>query len=92
VNPSRPLPHNCELRDRIWERTKGRCEQCGKVCRRDKRDRYDSGHDTGYDLGEIDHIVARRDGGLTVAENLQLLCIACNRQKAGQAVVARGCA
>ncbi len=33
---------------------------------------------------EIDHIIPVSQGGLTVSENLQALCVACNRGKAAK--------
>jgi hypothetical protein len=30
---------------------------------------------------EVDHIISRKHGGLTEADNLALACLACNRQK-----------
>lgn len=90
ANPAGKVGSCSPLRNAVWERDGARCQKCGKKdLRREKVDRYDSGHLTGYDLGEIDHIIARADGGLTVIENLQLLCVLCNRRKAGQAARVR---
>lgn len=41
----------------------------------------DCGRDVPRDLVEGDHIVAWSRGGPTMMENLQVLCIACNRRK-----------
>lgn len=71
--------------DAVWSAAKGDCQQCGTTCRRRKVNKYDAGHD----LGEVDHILALRDGGDNSLENLQLLCLKCNRVKAGQAASAR---
>jgi 5-methylcytosine-specific restriction endonuclease McrA len=68
--------------DFVWERDQGVCQKCGKALRRDKVDRYDA----GADLGEIDHIEPFVDGGTNDPQNLQLLCLPCNRAKAGEAV------
>lgn len=73
------------IRRAVWKRDEGRCRNCGIPVRPDKRDRYDNGRD----LGEIDHVLALRDGGLSVPDNLQLLCLGCNRRKAGEAAIAR---
>ena len=62
---------------RIWDRDGGKCQKCGLVVRRGKSDRYDS----RSDLGEVDHIVPKSRGGLATEDNLQLLCLACNRAK-----------
>ena len=37
--------------------------------------------DVPHDLVEGDHIIAWSSGGRTTMENLQALCIACNRRK-----------
>jgi 5-methylcytosine-specific restriction endonuclease McrA len=49
------------LRAQVWERDGSHCRQCGKLVRRNKVDRYDSGDD----LAEIDHTSAvAGNGGL----------------------------
>lgn len=63
----------------VWAATKGLCAKCGVSCKRSKANKYDS----DPTLGEIDHIVAVRDGGGDNTQNLQLLCLSCNRAKAG---------
>jgi hypothetical protein len=77
-----------KLRDAIFDRDKGVCQACGRVVRRDKRDRYDS----DPDLAEIDHIHPVVEGGTNEPQNLQLLCLGCNRTKAGEAVRRRNAA
>lgn len=51
----------------VLKRAKGRCELCGVS--RDAK------------ALQVDHIVPRSKGGLTVLENLQALCYTCNAQK-----------
>lgn len=57
------------LRLAVQRRAQGRCEYC-LVPERD-----------GFFPHEPDHIIATQHGGLTVAENLALACIRCNRRK-----------
>lgn len=75
--PARRVP--AKLRDAVIERDGGACRECGIRVRRDKRDKYDSGRD----LAEVDHIVPVADGGSNDKSNLRLLCLGCNRRKAG---------
>jgi len=74
-----------KLRAEIFARDGGKCRRCAIVTRFDKRDRYDA----DPDLAEIDHIRALADGGNNSPENLWLLCLGCNRKKAGEAARAR---
>ncbi|GEM_PF-3275407 len=68
------------IKDLVWQRDKACCQKCGRTnLRRNKLDRYDA----GQDLGEIDHRIEAADGGSNEPENLQLLCLPCNRKKAG---------
>lgn len=69
----------------VWSAAKGRCQACDVECARKKRDRYDN----RPTLGEVDHILALADGGDNSLSNLQLLCLACNRAKGGDAASAR---
>lgn len=73
----RNLP--AKLRDAILDRDGHVCQLCGVAVRRSKRDKYDA----DPDLAEIDHIVAVKDGGTNDPQNLQALCLGCNRKKAG---------
>ena len=50
-----------------YERQNGICALCGKHFELDEM--------------EADHITPWRDGGLTIAENCQMLCRECNRRK-----------
>ncbi len=60
---------NRELVRHVWERAEHRCEYC--------RIPYPA-----YRLPfQIDHVIARQHGGDTVAENLALCCLHCNRHK-----------
>lgn len=57
------------LRTLIYERARGRCQYC-----------LIHDEDT-YKPHEVDHIVAEKHGGQTVADNLCLSCFDCNRHK-----------
>jgi len=58
-----------DLRRMVIERAGGRCEYCLMH------------QDVSPYTHEIDHLIARKHGGQTVAENLALACLACNRRK-----------
>lgn len=60
-------------RRRVYKRDGGRCRNCGKALDPDGP-------------WEADHRIPRRRGGPTTMENLQLLCIACNRSKGDKVV------
>ena len=53
----------------VWQRAKGRCEYCQMLQAADD------------DPFEIDHIIARKHSGPTVASNLCLSCLYCNSFK-----------
>ncbi|MBX3057824.1 MAG: HNH endonuclease [Anaerolineae bacterium] len=57
------------LRRLVTERANGRCEYC--LLHQD---------DTPF-THPIDHVVALKHGGLTIAENLALACLECNLNK-----------
>ncbi len=57
------------LRQMVTTRAKGCCEYCWIH------------NDDVPDTHEADHLVARKHGGQTVAENLALACLPCNRRK-----------
>lgn len=57
------------LRRQVVERADGRCEYCG------------ISESVAFAPHEIDHIIARKHGGETEAENLALSCILCNKYK-----------
>ena len=57
------------LRQLVIERAKGRCEYCLIH------------QDFSIYTHEVDHIIALKHGGQTVAENLALSCLSCNRHK-----------
>jgi HNH endonuclease len=58
-----------ELRRLIYARARGRCEYCLMPDL------------ASFAAHEIDHIIAQKHGGLTVADNLALACAFCNRRK-----------
>lgn len=53
----------------VWQRARARCEYCKMPQELD-----------GFSH-EIDHVVARKHGGRTVAANLVLACFPCNNHK-----------
>ena len=53
----------------VWQRAKGRCEYCQMPQAADD------------DSFEIDHIIARKHSGPTVASNICLCCLYCNSFK-----------
>jgi hypothetical protein len=57
------------LDELVWERAQSRCEYC------EMPQEYD-----GF-THEIDHIIAKKHGGPTVAHNLVLACFPCNNHK-----------
>jgi HNH endonuclease len=57
------------LRQLVLERAEGRCEYC----------RFPQ--DAAFLTFEIDHIIAEKHSGATVAENLALACVFCNSFK-----------
>ena len=57
------------LRQLVIERAQGKCEYC--LIHQD---------DSIYSH-EVDHVIARKHGGQTVAKNLALSCLSCNRHK-----------
>lgn len=56
------------MRDAVILRAKGRCEYCCKP-------------QVTFFPHEVDHIVARKHGGLTILDNLAFACFECNRHK-----------
>ena len=61
----RAFPEDIKLA--VWEKQAHICPLCGR--------------EFDYELMEGDHIKPWRDGGRTVIENCQMLCIECNRRK-----------
>ncbi|MEO8050319.1 MAG: HNH endonuclease [Acidobacteriota bacterium] len=57
------------LRSEVADRAKHRCEYC-----------LIHENDTGFRL-QVDHIISRKHGGLSVLENLAYACVICNRRK-----------
>jgi len=62
-------PISSALRQLVIERAKGRCEYCLMH------------QDFSIYSHEVDHIIALKHGGNTIAENLALACLPCNRHK-----------
>lgn len=56
-----------EMRNNVYEKTKGKCALCGKIVR--------------FDLFTIDHIIPLAKGGTNDIENLQCTCKHCNAMK-----------
>ena len=61
----RAFPEDIKLA--VWEKQNHICPHCGR--------------EFDYEFMEGDHITPWRDGGRTVIENCQMLCIECNRRK-----------
>ncbi len=57
------------LRRKVLERAGGRCEYCGLPVR------------FSFAAHQIDHVIPEKHGGETVADNLALSCILCNKYK-----------
>lgn len=57
------------LRNLVYERAKGRCEYCL------------ISEGISFARHQIDHVIAEKHGGSTVAENLALSCTLCNKYK-----------
>jgi hypothetical protein len=57
------------LRRLVYQRAKGRCEYCLMP------------ELSGFSVHEYEHIIARKHGGATDADNLALSCPICNRRK-----------
>ena len=60
---------NEALRVEVARRAEHRCEYC-----------LIAESDTGFRL-QVDHIVSRKHGGLSIPENLACSCVLCNRRK-----------
>ena len=58
-----------EVRKLVIERASGRCEYCLIH------------QDFSIYTHEVDHIIAVKHGGETIADNLALSCLSCNRHK-----------
>ena len=61
----RAFPEDIKLA--VWEKQQHICPHCGK--------------EFDYEFMEGDHITPWREGGRTVIENCQMLCMECNRRK-----------
>jgi hypothetical protein len=60
---------SASLRHLVIERAQGRCEYCLIH------------QDVSIYSHEVDHIIALKHGGQTIADNLALSCLPCNRHK-----------
>lgn len=60
---------DAELRQLVWQRASSRCEYCHVSAK------------VSLLPFQIDHIIAEKHGGLTVADNLALSCERCNSYK-----------
>jgi 5-methylcytosine-specific restriction endonuclease McrA len=58
-----------ELRRQVQARAGGHCEYCRAPA------------ELGFHVHQLDHIIAQKHGGESVAENLAMSCIACNQFK-----------
>src|SRR5437879_4786107 len=57
------------LEELVWQRARSRCEYCQVAQQFDRL------------VFEIDHVIARKHGGLTRPTNTCLACFACNHHK-----------
>lgn len=57
------------IRRLVYARAKGRCEYCLLP------------ELAGFSTHQYDHVIAQKHGGATVAKNLALACVFCNRRK-----------
>jgi len=64
-----PLHLSTDLRQQVMARAANGCEFCLIH------------QDDVSDAHEVDHLIARKHGGQSVAENLALTCLPCNRHK-----------
>lgn len=89
---SRECYHRHDLRTikhKINERSGGKCELCGEWVITNRRSSWDM---TGAEIAayrarrrpEYDHVIAFRDGGQTVLENMRLLCSECHKERTAQ--------
>ncbi|MBI4601443.1 MAG: HNH endonuclease [Planctomycetes bacterium] len=60
---------SAEFRRLVRDRAYGCCEYCG------------ISEKAAFAMHEVDHVVAEKHGGQTVASNLALCCTLCNRRK-----------
>jgi len=60
---------SAELRQLVSQRAQGRCEYCLLH------------QDFSIYTHEVDHVIAQKHDGPTIAENLALSCFSCNRHK-----------
>ncbi|WP_397383991.1 HNH endonuclease [Prosthecobacter sp.] len=58
-----------ELRRQVQARAGGYCEYCRAPA------------ELGFHAHQVDHVIAQKHGGETIAENLAMSCIACNQFK-----------
>jgi len=65
-------------REKVIERDKGTCQQCGVRCCTEPMAECPCD-----DALTIDHILPKHLGGSNVQSNLQVLCSFCNQEKAG---------
>ena len=64
-----------EIRQTMFEKYEYKCANCGSEVVLFQRFRGD------WKVGEVDHIMPFSKGGGNEIENLQLLCVRCNRSK-----------
>lgn len=69
---------NYKTRDAIFKAYKNKCAICSIVV---KKFRAEIKFFKGDRLGHIDHIIPIARGGMSIVENLQLLCEHCNQKK-----------
>lgn len=85
------------LSSKIYERDKGICQSCGvdtkeirEQLNRDQKEMKERREWPCYPKGyfrrtyDIDHIIPVEDGGKSIMENLQTLCVACHKKKTAE--------
>lgn len=60
----------------VFKRAKGHCEYCGRGL-----DFNERGNTGSWSAWEVDHIIAKSQGGETDIRNAACACTTCNRQK-----------
>jgi len=75
----KPMPF--KVRKKIFIRDKQHCVKCGSEVAIFAKYFGDP------NVAEIDHVIPRSKGGSDLEDNLQLLCLLCNRRKYNHEVV-----
>ena len=71
------MAFNQDVKDQAYNRSGGRCEYCGKPCRR-----VWNGEFYNYPDSEFHHVEAEQYGGKNLLSNCAHLCISCHEKTA----------